>query len=132
MHGTGAALSDAAAEFGSRHSENVAQHPEQWHVSGSVKGFLLAIDCQRRCHTALQCNGRAPRTCRDKYLYPATNIWGVNGFFARLACRRARIAPNSGSPALPAYRNRQNLISGGQAPDQTFRSRAIALRVAAP
>jgi hypothetical protein len=22
----------------------------------------------------------------------------VNGFFARLACRRARIAPNSGSP----------------------------------
>jgi hypothetical protein len=56
MHGTGAALSDAASKFGARHAEHVAQRPQQGHfrlrvdlvglsVYGELNhGLLLPVD----------------------------------------------------------------------------------------
>jgi hypothetical protein len=43
MHGTSAALRDAAAEFGSRQTENVAQGPEQRYVAFRVNRFHAAV-----------------------------------------------------------------------------------------
>src|SRR2546430_7581453 len=44
MHGTRAALCDAAAELGARETERVAQHPEERRVGCDVDGFALAVD----------------------------------------------------------------------------------------
>jgi hypothetical protein len=36
VHGAGAALSDAAPEFGAGKSQDIAQHPEQGHIGRSI------------------------------------------------------------------------------------------------
>ena len=50
VHGAGAALRDAAAEFRARHSENVAQDPQQRHVGFNVSGQFRAIDIDLNGH----------------------------------------------------------------------------------
>src|SRR5262249_677927 len=72
MHGAGAALRDAAAEFGAGHSEDVAQHPEQGHVGGGIERFGFAVDCERgrhrvppvpqRCGEAIYCCATWPES----------------------------------------------------------------------
>jgi hypothetical protein len=44
MHGTSAALGDAAAEFGAGHAEHVAQHPEQRHVVRRAERLVFAVN----------------------------------------------------------------------------------------
>src|SRR5882724_3780289 len=44
VNGAGAALGDAAAEFGALHVEHVAQHPQQGHFGLDVDVVLLAVD----------------------------------------------------------------------------------------
>src|ERR1700730_450355 len=44
MHGAGAALGDAAAEFGAGHAEHIAQHPKQRRVSGPIEGSVFTVD----------------------------------------------------------------------------------------
>src|SRR5262245_17084533 len=46
----GAALGDAAAEFGSCKSESLAQRPEQWRGWIGVQSLRFAIDGQRHAH----------------------------------------------------------------------------------
>src|SRR5262249_56766841 len=44
VYSAGAALRDAAAEFGAGHAEHVAQHPKQWHVRGGVEASVFTVD----------------------------------------------------------------------------------------
>ncbi|MGY4299276.1 hypothetical protein ACVWXN_007371 [Bradyrhizobium sp. i1.4.4] len=50
MHRAGTALRDAAAEFRARHSEDVAQHPQQRHFRRRVERFRFAVDGESCCH----------------------------------------------------------------------------------
>src|SRR5258706_338134 len=47
MHGAGAALGDAAAEFRTGHAQNIAQGPEQRRVGRDVYVAGLAVDLER-------------------------------------------------------------------------------------
>jgi hypothetical protein len=44
MHGTNAALSNAAAIFSACHSQYITQYPEQWHVIRDIHSVILTID----------------------------------------------------------------------------------------
>ena len=93
MHGAGAALRDAAAEFRAGHAEHIAQHPEQRHVGGRVEGFVFAVDCQRRCHDAPpEFDGRGQRTrWRSPHrLYRSDPNYERRNSFAMLLCLRCR------------------------------------------
>src|SRR5207302_2682786 len=52
MDGAGAALGDAAAEFGAGEAERVAQHPKERHVAVDLDGLIAAIDVELNHPTA--------------------------------------------------------------------------------
>ena len=55
MDGAGAALGHAAAEFGSRQAERVAQHPEKRRVGRHGNVVFLSVDLQ--LHGGLRSDG---------------------------------------------------------------------------
>jgi hypothetical protein len=48
MHGASAAQRDAAAELRSGEPNNIAQNPQQRHVTGNSEVVFLIVDRQRR------------------------------------------------------------------------------------
>ncbi len=70
MYGASAALSDAAAVFGTGHTQYIAQHPKQRHVRINIHRACGTIDSKRDCHRYLSnqkrrviamISGRRPR-----------------------------------------------------------------------
>ena len=54
MHSAGAALADAAAEFGACHAEDIAQDPKQRNIAIDIHNPVLAIDFDLVGHGGFQ------------------------------------------------------------------------------
>jgi hypothetical protein len=44
VHGTCATLRDAAAELGAGQSQDVPQHPQDWHIVRGIDRFGITVD----------------------------------------------------------------------------------------